>query len=335
MKNPSRVQEIALDATLRVAALRRAAEQKAYKPVSLYTPYLASIPESPLPGSLRVVTQDYPQLPLPLASVSPGKSMDSKPTDPQHPASVPIGVMPGEPATDPTGFMPEEPAAPQKRFYQTFDSVPKIKITKSDLQEKVRLSGGNRLVLFLVDASESMDVSNQLAAAKGAVLLLLSGAYVRRDKVGLIAFQGEKAQVIVPPTPSIALAKPRLKELRPYGATPLADGLFTAWKIIQKERFKHPHQRVVLIILSDGEGNVPLVPGADRNQELLQLSRLIAKEKIHVVFVDTTPEGKETDAPHKLAETLQGEYKRLLQLGSLDLVDLVAKEKGWQRNQSI
>jgi len=196
-----------------------------------------------------------------------------------------------------------------------------------DLREKVRVGWGNRLVVFLVDSSDSMDVSQQLAAAKGAVVLLLSRAYVRRDRVSLIAFQGERAQVILPPTTSVHLARKKLSNLVPGGATPLSDGLYTSWKLIRTERIKNPKRRIVLVILSDGEGNVPLVPAADQEKELAALSGLIQKERIHVVLVDTSPEGKETKHPARLAATLGAELKKLKRVGSFDLVSLVERER--------
>ncbi|MCX7788444.1 MAG: VWA domain-containing protein [Spirochaetes bacterium] len=198
-------------------------------------------------------------------------------------------------------------------------------ITSQDLREKVRVGWGNRLVVFLVDSSDSMDASQQLAAAKGAVFLLLSSAYVRRDRVSLVAFQGERAQVILPPTASIHLARKKLAYLSPGGATPLADGLYTSWKLLRAERIKNPKRRIVLVILSDGEGNVPLIPGGDQERELTALAELIRKEKIHVVLVDTNPEGKASEHPKKLATTLGAELKKLKRMASFELVRLVEK----------
>jgi len=202
-------------------------------------------------------------------------------------------------------------------------------VTLKDLREKVRVGWGNRLVVFLVDSSDSMDVSQQLAAAKGAVFLLLSSAYVRRDRVSLIAFQGERARVILPPTTSIHLARQKLAYLTPGGATPLADGLFTSWKLLRTERIKNPKRRIVLVILSDGEGNVPLVPGADQAKEITALAELIRKERIHVVWVDTSPEGKATEHPKQLASTLGAELKKLKRVESFDLVSILERDRTW------
>lgn len=195
-----------------------------------------------------------------------------------------------------------------------------------DLRKKIRISRGNRLVVFLVDASDSMDASSQLAAAKGAVLSLLSAAYIRRDRVGLVAFRDEGARVLLPPTSSIHLAREKLRVLAAGGATPLASGLLTAWKLVKAEKLKQPGRKTILVLLSDGESNVPLVPGGDAAKELDGLAELIRRERIYTVFVDTTPEDKPSEAPSMLAAALQAEYRKISLVRAGELVSLVDAE---------
>jgi magnesium chelatase subunit D len=185
------------------------------------------------------------------------------------------------------------------------------------------MSRGNRLVLFLVDASDSMDTMAQLSAAKGAILSLLSAAYIRRDRVGLVVFRDERARVLLPPTSSIHLAREKLRLLSAGGATPFADGLLAAWKTIRSDRLKHPSRKTVLVVLSDGEANVPLVPGADKTEEIAAVAELIRKEKIHTVFVDTNPPGKERDEPKEFSRILDAEYRRISRINAGELVDLI------------
>lgn len=173
-----------------------------------------------------------------------------------------------------------------------------------------------------------MDTAAQLAAAKGAVLSLLSAAYVRRDRVGLIAFRDEKAAVLLPPTTSVYLAREKLKILSAGGATPFADGLLTAWKTIRTERLKHPSRETVLVVLSDGEANVSIVPGADSGAEIKALAERIRGEKIRVIFVDTRPPGTkppgtENADPKAISLMLGAEYRRITRMGTSELIDIV------------
>ena len=66
-------------------------------------------------------------------------------------------------------------------------------IHPDDLQRKVRIKRAANLVLFVVDASWSMAVAERMTATKGAILSLLTDAYQRRDRVGLVVFQKDRA----------------------------------------------------------------------------------------------------------------------------------------------
>jgi magnesium chelatase subunit D len=51
---------------------------------------------------------------------------------------------------------------------------------------------------------------------------LLADCYVRRDEVALIAFRGDGAELLLPPTRSLVRAKRSLSALPGGGGTPLA-----------------------------------------------------------------------------------------------------------------
>ena len=70
-----------------------------------------------------------------------------------------------------------------------------------------------------------MAAPERAAAASGTVLGLLTGAYERRDRIALVTFGGDGAQVVLTPTSSVEVARNRLGELRTGGPTPLAAGL--------------------------------------------------------------------------------------------------------------
>ena len=103
-----------------------------------------------------------------------------------------------------------------------------LALEKSDLREKVRVRRSANLILFVVDASWSMAVAERMEATKGAILSLLTDAYQRRDRVGLIVFNKNDANLVLPPTNSVQLARKALMDIAVGGKTPLSAGLYLA-----------------------------------------------------------------------------------------------------------
>ncbi len=90
-------------------------------------------------------------------------------------------------------------AAPYQRERRAQSSAgPALRLRPQDYQRKVRIRRAANLILFVVDASWSMAVSERMQATKGAILSLLTDAYQRRDRVGLIVFRGDRATLVLP-----------------------------------------------------------------------------------------------------------------------------------------
>ncbi len=164
-------------------------------------------------------------------------------------------------------------------------------------------------MIFVVDASGSAALQ-RLAETKGAVELLLAEAYVRRTQVALIAFRGEAAQLLLPPTRSLARARRELAELTGGGATPLASALETAAALGVAERAKG--RTPLLVIMTDGRGNIALDGAAFRTraeQDALNACRRIRAAGLSAALIDISPRPRGDGAG--LAEAMGARFAAL------------------------
>ncbi len=196
-----------------------------------------------------------------------------------------------------------------------------LNIEKEDLREKVRARKVSSVIAFVVDASGSMAAMRGMDLAKKAVLELLKDAYQKRDKVSFIAVAGEKAQVLLAPTSSVHQAVKCLKELPTGGKTPLSDGLLKGLQVLRTEQWKNRNIVPVLVLVSDGKGNVPIEK--DVKKELILLSAQIRKHNIRLVVIDSSDSFSEHGYNREIAEAGDGQYYRLADISSTNVVEIV------------
>ena len=137
-----------------------------------------------------------------------------------------------------------------------------VKIETSDLREKVRERKMGNTVLFVVDASGSMGAQQRMTAVKGAILSLLLDAYQKRDRVGLVVFRGKGAEILLPPTSSVELARKVHAGASCRGKIPLAHGLSKGFEVLQRELMINHHTIPRMILISDGKANVSMGSGS-------------------------------------------------------------------------
>jgi len=195
-------------------------------------------------------------------------------------------------------------AAPWQRLRGA--SAGRIRLTRDDLRIRRFESRAEALTIFAVDASGSSALA-RLAEAKGAVELLLAEAYVKRAQVALVAFRGSEAELLLPPTRSLARAKKALAALPGGGGTPLAAGLNAARELA--EAAARRGQTPYLVVLTDGRGNIALDGSAVRaraDADAEAAARAIAAAGIATAFVDTSPRPRPEGA--QLAAVMQARY---------------------------
>lgn len=198
-------------------------------------------------------------------------------------------------------------------------------IQKGDLQRKVRVKKAANLILFLVDASWSMAVAERMAATKGAILSLLTDAYQRRDRVGLIVFQKDRATLILPPTNSITLAQRALSDIPVGGKTPLSAGLLMTFEVLTQEHVLHPDVEPLLIILTDGAGNVS-IGVLPPQEEAFGFAEQIAARGYRTVVINMEHASFDQGLAQALADHLEAPCYTLNELKAESLLNTVRQE---------
>lgn len=179
-------------------------------------------------------------------------------------------------------------AAPHQRARRAADDPAdsRVRIRTSDLREKVLSRPSGVSLLFAVDASGSMGAEEVMARAKGIVLSLLADAYQKRDRIGLLAFRGTEARLVLPFTASVEQAQRHLKALPTGGKSPLALALAKALETFGHETRKNPGRTPLLVLLTDGRANISM-EGKDPFDEALLQARRLRDAKIRSLVVDT------------------------------------------------
>jgi magnesium chelatase subunit D len=189
----------------------------------------------------------------------------------------------------------------------------------------VRVKRAANLILFVVDASWSMAVAERMSATKGAIMSLLTDAYQRRDRVGLIVFQKNKATLVLPPTNSVHLAQHALADIPVGGKTPLSAGLTLAAKVVEQELRTHPDVVPLMILLTDGAGNVSITD-LPPQEEAHRAADVLREEHVRSVVINMEHVAFDQGLARGLADRLGSPCYTLRELKAESLYQTVKGE---------
>jgi len=198
-----------------------------------------------------------------------------------------------------------------------------LTILEDHIHIKRRMGKSSYLIIFCVDASGSMGVKNRMKAVKGAIFSILQTNYIHRDKVALVVFRKEKAEVILPPTRSTDLAYKMLKEIPTGGTTPLVEGLTKAVDLALEEKRKQTGYIPLIVLLSDARGNVYY---NDAMNDLMKTGAYIAQNELDMIILDTENSDVSLGISKKLSDAAEAIYYHIDDLNEQELNNILKKQ---------
>ena len=196
-------------------------------------------------------------------------------------------------------------------------------VCNEDLREARREQRTGNLLVLAVDASGSMGAPRRMEAVKGAVLGLLVDAYQRRDRVALVAFRGDGAEVLLRATGSVEVARARLADLPTGGRTPLAAGIDAALTVATSPANHGSGQRPLLVLVSDGRATA--ASDGDPVSAARRAAATVRARRVDAVVVDAENGAGRLGLAVELAEEMGARYLRLAEL-SADALEHALRE---------
>ncbi|MEM4525335.1 MAG: VWA domain-containing protein [Methanothermobacter sp.] len=167
------------------------------------------------------------------------------------------------------------------------------KILPEHLMEKVRISKAETLYIILLDSSSSMKLDKKIKFAKTIAWLLLKESYEKKNKVALITFKGDEAQIITEPTTDLTKVNEALENLEIGGKTPLTPALMEATRLASKYKELAP----TIIVISDGRCNIFIKSNLEEDLKILYPEL----NELNLIFVDAEPKGRNIGVLEEIA----------------------------------
>lgn len=207
-----------------------------------------------------------------------------------------------------------------------------VVIRHEDIRRKEREKRTGNIFLFLVDASGSMGARERMKAVKGVVFKMLADAYQKRDRVGMIAFRRDRAEVLLPITRSIEFAQKKLAALPTGGKTPLAQGLIKAEDMLDRLYRQDPLQDPVLILITDGRATNSLNKNTDPVRDALSEAERIGHRHMLAAVIDTESSFIKLGLAKELAQKMGASYFHVDKI-SEDRLLCIGRQTAYERGQ--
>ncbi len=216
----------------------------------------------------------------------------------------------------------------QKIRHENTDSDMAVIIEKQDIREKIRETKKSSTFLFAVDTSGSLIIRNRMVAVKGAILSLLKEHYIKRDRVGFMTFNEKAINMLLPPSREVEVIYKLLDDLAIGRRTPLSAALVYLNEYMSMYVKKRPGEDCYVILVTDGEANVPLDPTdteTDAIQEALEIARKINLPTVKWIVIDSEKRYDKERHAKEFAEALHGTYYTLddLRVETYEEINLV------------
>lgn len=198
-----------------------------------------------------------------------------------------------------------------------------LNIIASDMRQKVREKRIGNTFLFAVDASGSMGARQRMGAVKGAIYYMLQEAYQKRDRVGMLAFRRDKAELLLPITRSVDLAQRCLKQMPTGGKTPLAEGLSLAYSTLERMSKADKDLEPILILVTDGRANAQSIDTTNPVEAAMKMAAYIRKAKITTLVIDTEKGFVKLGLAKALARAMGANYYHIDKLSQENILHII------------
>ena len=102
----------------------------------------------------------------------------------------------------------------------------------------MRKHGARASIALIVDISGSMFSDKKANRVKGILNRFIEDVNRHKDKLSVIGFKGDEAEIIIPTTRRASSFQEKLNNIRVGGTTPLARGLQKGFEILKQEKIR-------------------------------------------------------------------------------------------------